>query len=338
VSALAARRGHRVAVIGATGTLGSDVIAVLEEREYPVAELVPVATDNSLGEEVSIRGESLPVLAGEVSLRAADVAFLCLPPEAAGPWVRRALQAEVPCIDLTGAMAGVADVPVVAADLGPPAERLRQPLVVSPPGFTLAWALALAPLQARFGVARVIGTSLEPASGVGRAGIRALEAEVVALFNQEEAPESSVFAGPVAFDCVPELGHPEDAFAPTPAEARLAGLVQALLGAPIPIAATRVRVPTFSGIGASLAVELARDAAPEDVRAALLEAPGVELRDPAALGPTTRDAAARDQVLVGRLRRDPTSPRGMLLWLAADPVRLTATNAVRIAEARLALH
>lgn len=336
---MAAGRGRRVAVIGATGTLGSDVIAVLDERDYPVAELVPVATEASLGEEVSVAGESHPVLAGEVPLRGVDVAFLCLPPEAALPWVKLALEAKVPCIDLSGAMAGVAEVPVVAADLGPARELLRRPLVVSPPGLALAWALVLAPLQARFGVARVHGTSLEAASGVGRAGIRALEAEVVALFNQEEPPESSAFAAPIAFDCVPELEHPADPFGAGPAEARLVTLVQALLGAPVAIGMTRVRVPTFSGLGASLAVELAAAAAPEEVRTALFEAPGVELWEPDAPGPSTRAAASRTRVLVGRLRRDPAAAGpGFLLWLAADPVRLAATNAVRIAEARLDLH
>lgn len=332
------RRGHRVAVIGATGTLGSDVVAVLDERRYPVGELVPVATDASLGEEVSLRGESVPVLAGEVSLRGADVAFVCVPPESAAPWVKRALEAQVPCIDLSGAMAGVPEVAVVAADLAPPRELLLRPLVVSPPGPALAWALALAPLQARFGLARVRGTSLEAASGVGRAGIRTLEAEVVALFNQESPPESSVFAGPVAFDCVPELEHPPDPYGAGPAEAQLVSLLQALLDTLVPVAATRVRVPTFAGLGASLAVELSKPADLDDVRAALLDAAGLELWDPEATGPTTRDAATRSEVLVGRLRRDPTSPAGVLLWLAADPVRLAATNAVRLAEARLELH
>ena len=332
------RRGQRVAVIGATGTLGSDVVAVLDERRYPIGELLPVATDASLGEDVSLRGESVPVLTGEVSLRGADVAFLCLPPEATAPWVKRALEAHVACIDLSGAMAGVPEVPVVAADLAPPQELLRRPLVVSPPGPALAWALALAPLQARFGLARVRGTSLEAASGAGRAGIRTLEAEVVALFNQESPPESTVFAGPVAFDCVPELEHPADPYGPGPAEEQLASLLQALLEAPVPVAATRVRVPTFAGLGASLAVELAKPADLDAVRAALLEAAGLELWDPEATGPTTRDAAARSEVLVGRVRRDPTSPAGVLLWLAADPVRLAATNAVRLAEARLELH
>jgi aspartate-semialdehyde dehydrogenase len=327
-----------VAVIGATGTLGSDVIAVLEERAFPVAELVPVATDASLGEDVEFRSETFPVLTGDVPLRGVDVAFLCLPADGAAPWVKRALEAQAPCIDLSGAMAGVAEVPVVAADLAPLPERLRRPLVVSPPGPALAWALVLAPLERRFGLARVHGTTLESASGVGRAGVRALEAEVVALFNQDEPPESTVFASPVAFDCVPELEHPEDPFGPAAADTQLAALLHALLETQLPLAATRVRVPTFAGLGVSLAVELAKPTEVSLVRAALLEAPGVELWDSGAPGPSTRDAATRSQVLVGRVRRDPTSAAGALLWLAADPVRLAATNAVRLAEARLELH
>jgi aspartate-semialdehyde dehydrogenase len=333
-----AKGGHRVAVIGATGTLGSDLVAVLEERDYPVSELVPVATDESLGEEVEIHGEGRPVLTGDVPLRGCDVAFLCVPGDAAAPWIRQALEAGVPCIDLSGSLAGREDVPVLAADLTPTREALRHPLVSGPPGPALAWSLVLAPLRARFGIRRVIGTSLESASGVGREGIRTLEAEVVALFNQEEPPESTVFAGPVAFDCVPELEHPAEAHGPGPEESGVVGVLQRLLGEPVPISVTRVRVPTFAGLGASLWIESAEPALPEQAREALLKAPGIELWDPGATGPSTRDAITRSAVLVGRLRRDPAAAPGLLLWLSADPVRLAATNAVRIAEARFELH
>jgi aspartate-semialdehyde dehydrogenase len=331
--------GQRVAVIGATGTLGSDLIEVLAERDYPIAELLPVATDESLGQEVELLGASLPVLTGKVPLAGADVAFLCLPADAAGPWIRQCLEARVPCIDLSGSLVAREEVPIGVADLATSREPLRQPLVSGPPGLALAFALVLGPLHARFGLRRVLATSLESASGVGRQGIRSLEAEVVALFNQEEPPESTVFAGPVAFDCVPELEHPSDAHGPGPEEASLVGVLQRILGEPVPIALTRVRVPTFAGLGATLALETREPAPPEAVRELLLEAPGVEPWDPDALGPTTRDAVARATVLVGRLRRDPTAPGGgLLLWIAADPVRLAAANAVRLAEARLDLH
>jgi aspartate-semialdehyde dehydrogenase len=332
-------RGQRVAVIGATGTLGTDLIEVLALRGYPVAELLPVATDESLGEEVELHGASLPVLTGPVPLAGSDVAFLCLPADAAAPWIRQCLEARVPCIDLSGSLAAREEVPIGVAELAASGEPLRQPLVSGPPGLALAFALVLGPLHARFGLRRVLATSLESASGVGRAGIRSLEAEVVALFNQEEPPESTVFAGPVAFDCVPELEHPSDAHGPGPQESGLVGVLQRILGAPLPIALTRVRVPTFAGLGATLAIETREPASPEAARDLLLEARAVEPWDPDAIGPTTRDAVGRESVLVGRLRRDPSAPAGgLLLWIAADPVRLSAANAVRLAEARLDLH
>lgn len=333
-----ARRGLRVAVVGATGMLGAEVIEVLGERGYPVAELTPVATDQSLGQDVEWYGESRPVLTGEVPLRELDLVLLCLPPEAAGPWIRRALEARVPCIDLSGSLAPNSDVPIAVAELAGSREALRQPLVSCPPGPALALALLLAPLRARFGLRRVFVTSLESASGAGRAGVRTLEAEVVGLFNQEDPPESTVFAAPVAFDCIPELEHPSDAFGAGANEMALVAVVQRVLGEPVPTAITRVRVPTFAGFGASLALETRDATSPEAVRDALLKAPGIDLWDPCAVGPTTRDAVSRASILVGRLRRDPTSANGFLVWIAADPIRLAADNAVRIAEARLDLH
>ena len=331
--------GLRAVVVGATGNLGEDVLDVLAERELPLADLVPVATDESLGRDVDFGGTSHPVLTGPVPLRAGDVVFLCVPPDAAAPWIRSALEAQAPCIDLSGSLAAREEVPLAVADLAASRDALRHPLVSSPPGAALALALLLAPLSARFGLRRVVATTFESASGAGRGGVKALEAEVVALFNQEEPPESTVFAGPVAFDCVPELEQPADPHGAGPVESALVGTVQRVLGALVPIALTRVRVPTFAGLGMSVAIEAAEPASPEAMREALLKAPGVELWDPDAVGPTTRDAVSRPAVLVGRVRRDPTVPSGgVLLWIAADPVRLAATNAVRIAESHLDLH
>jgi aspartate-semialdehyde dehydrogenase len=226
----------------------------------------------------------------------------------------------------------------VGVDLQPPREALLHPLVSGPPGPALALALALAPLQARFGLRRLIGTVLESSSGAGREGIRTLESEVVALFNHEELPEPTVFAAPIAFDCIPELEHPPDPYGPGHAESGLVAALGRLLGASLPSALTRVRVPTFAGLGASLALETREPAAPEQVRELLRKSPAVELWDPDAAGPTTRDAVSRASVLVGRVRRDPGAAGGLLLWISADPVRLAASNAVRIAEARFGLH
>lgn len=331
--------GLRVVVVGATGALGEDLLEVIAERDLPLADLVPVATDESLGRDVEFYGTSRPVLTGDVAIRPGDVVFLCVPRDAAAPWIRRALEAQAPCIDLSGSLAANPEVPIAAADLAESRASLRHPLVSCPPGPSLALALALAPLEARFGLRRAVATTLESASGAGRAGVKTLEAEVVALFNQEEPPESTVFAGPVAFDCVPELEHPSDPHGVGPEEAALVAAVQRIVRTELPLALTRVRVPTFAGLGASLAIETREPASAEAVREALLKAPGLELWDPDAVGPTTRDAVSRAVVLAGRVRRDPTaSPNGFLVWIAADPVRLAASNAVRIAESHLDLH
>jgi aspartate-semialdehyde dehydrogenase len=334
-----AGRGFRAVVVGATGALGEDVLEVIAERELPLTDLVPVATDESLGRDVEFQGTTRPVLTGPVPLHAGDVVFLCVPRDAAAPWIRRALEAQAPCIDLSGSLAANPEVPIAAADLAESRSALRHPLVSCPPGPALALALALAPLEARFGLRRAVATTLESASGAGRAGVKTLEAEVVALFNQEEAPESTVFAGPVAFDCVPELEHPADPHGVGPEEGALVAAVQRLVRSDLALALTRVRVPTFAGLGASLAIETREPASAEAVREALLKSSGVELWDPEAVGPTTRDAVSRAVVLAGRVRRDPTAtPNGFLVWVAADPVRLAASNAVRIAESHLDLH
>lgn len=331
-----ARQGRRVAVVGATGHVGGELVRVLEERDFPVASLLPIATDDSLGESVELVGADHPVETGEVPLRGVDVAFVCTPAEAAGRWVREALGAEVPCIDLSGAFAAHDEVPLVVAALAPPREQLMKPLVAGPSGPALTLALALAPLTAEAPLASIAVTAMESVGGAGREGVRALEAEVIALFSQGEAPESSVFPSPVAFDLVPELtgaGPPHGPLAP---ETGLAAALARLLGRELPLDATFVRVPSFTGLGLSVVLRGEGSLDPAAAREWLVKAPGVEVWDPDLSGPTTRDAAERSTVLVGGVRA--AHGGGLQLWLASDPVRLAARNAVRIAEARFDLH
>lgn len=322
----------RVAVVGATGAVGSEVVSLLESRRFPLQELLPVATERSLGQDVELLGHSISVETEKVSLRGFDLALLCTPPGAALEWVRAALHAEVPCIDLSCALLESEDVPLLATELEPSATALAQPVLAAPSGSALAWCLALAPLARAFGLARVTGTALEPASGAGRGGIEALQSETLALFSHRDLPEPEVFERAVAFDCLPSVGEPDDDGA-TPAERHVAAALRRLVAPDLRAGVTAVRVPTFAGCGGSLALETERPATPAEVAECLGKAPGLALSE-APEGPSTREAAAGEHVLVGRLRRDPGAERGLLLWLAADPVRLAATNAVRLAEAR----
>jgi aspartate-semialdehyde dehydrogenase len=320
-------------VIGATGTVGSDLLSVLEARCFPLAELIPVATERSMGRAVECHGQSIPVETELPSLRGLGLVFLCVPAGEALEWVRAALHAEVPCIDLSGSVGGASEVPLLVASLDPDPVDLLQPVIATPAGPTLAWSLVLEPIQRCAGLRRVVGTVFEAVSGAGCAGIDSLQAEAIALFGQRALPEPTVFPHGIAFDCIPMVGEAGEG-EETEMEEELARGLRRLLGAELPLAVTGVRVPTFSGTGASIAVEVAEELSAQELRELLAKSPGVALPGEAMPSPTIRDATESETVLVGRIRRDPSSERGLLFWLAADPVRLAASNAVRLAEAR----
>lgn len=330
------RRSLRVAVAGATGTLGSELLAALDARRFPVESLLPLATERSGGDGVEFQGEVYAIETNPERLRGCDLALLCAPPAASLELVRLALRFEVPCIDLSGALAPQPAVPLLVADVAAPAEALRQPVIAAPANAALAWALVLAPLGRAAALRRVIGTALTSVSGGGRLGIEALSSETIALFNQQELSEPPHFGRPVAFDLLPAVGDVEQDGA-TAMESCLARDLRRLLGDDVRAAVAGVRVPTFAGDAATLCVETAEAIDPRQARELLAKAPGVELWDVDAEGPNTRACAGRDVVLVGRLRRDPSCDHGLLLWLAADTLHLAAVNGVKLAEARFAL-
>ncbi|MCA9510603.1 MAG: hypothetical protein KC560_07865 [Myxococcales bacterium] len=341
MTAPARREGLRIAVAGASGAVGSELVAVLGERRFPVAELLPFATDRSLGRDVEIDDEVIAIEAEAPPLRGLDLLFVCTPRGAALDLVRAALRAEVACIDCSGALARSAEVPLGLADRSPAAELVGAPLVAAPSGPALAWGRVLAALDDAAGVERVTGTVLQSAAHAGRDGIEALSDETVAVLAQQEPPEPAVFAGPVAFDCLPretaaEAEADEDALA-----AELARVVARILGRDVPLDAAFVQVPAFVGEASALTVELRRALSPEQAREVLAKTAGVALHpagDALLAGPTLRDAAGSDDVLVGGVRRDRAHANGLALWLVADPVRIAASNAVKLAEARTQLH
>lgn len=328
------RASLRIGVAGASGALGGELIGFLEQRRFPIGELVPIASEGSRGAAIELHGEAWTLVGADEPLRGLDLLFLCAPPAPSLELARRALHAAVPCLDLSGALAGAADVPLLVADLGAPPERMRAPIVAAPAGPALAWSLVLAPLAAAAGLERVVATALVAASSGGRAGIESLSQESIALFNQQDIPEPEAFGRPVAFDCVPCVGEPDDA-GDTAHERAVARDLRALFGDALRVGVTSVRVPTFSGDGGILAIETARPLAREAARSALAKASGVCLVDESD-GPTTRASAGQDDVFVGRLRRDPSSERALLLFTAADALRVAARNGALLAEAWLA--
>jgi len=328
--------GLRVVVVGATGALGAEVLFALDGAQLPIRELVPIATDRSLGVEVEFQGSSCPIETDQATLAGADVVFVCTPPGAALDWIAEAVVRRVLAIDLSGGLQGsetLTNHPELEQMLAAP----DGPLIAPPPGPALAWLRVLAPIHEAFGIRRVVGTGMVSASASGRAGVDALYEETVALLGQRSTDEDDTPAldHPTALDVLPWAGELEDDGS-SDAERMLVTSLRRALGKDPALSITVVRVPTFCGDGASLAVECSSPVTPQQVRGTLGKALDVELVDDPH-GPSTRGAAGAERVLVGRVRRDPGCENGVLLWLAADPARLAAVDAVRTAIGRLGL-
>lgn len=344
-------QGLRVAIAGATGALARELLSVLEGRNFQVSELVAFASERSAGAVVSFCGEEISIATDRLPLAGLDLLIICTPVGPALDLVRESLRAQVCCIDCSGALAESPDVPLLVAGLCAPNSVIGALLLTSPANPSLAWSLVVGALDGAAGVTRVVGTVLQSASVAGRGGIAALSSETLALLGQREVPEPDIFASHVAFDCIPEVGPPLTSAAGdaigdhTRQEVAIARDLQRLLAerggqareTPIGVAATAVQVPTFVGEGSTLAIEFERPLSPREARDVLAKAPGVELWDDEQ-GPSTRDTSGHDVVLVSRVRPDPSNPKGLLLWCAADSLRLAATNAVKLAEMRLRLH
>jgi aspartate-semialdehyde dehydrogenase len=228
------------------------------------------------------------------------------------------------------------------ADRCPAAELVGAPVIAAPAGPGLAWGRVLAALDEEAGLERIVGTVLQTASSAGGRGIDALSEETIALLSSQEGPPPSVFPTEIAFDCIPQHiagGDGEDRGAQV--EGDLQAVISRLLGRDVSLSATSVQVPGFAGEGSSLSLDFERDIDPSDAMAVLEKTLGVARHGGIGgtlPGPSTRDAAGTDEVLFGSVRPGVSGARSLSLWIAADPVRIAAINAVKLAEARTRLH
>lgn len=336
------REGLRVVLAGASGALGRELVQTLQARGFPVSELYPFATERSLPSDVEFGDDVLAVETVLPPLPGYDLMFICTPRGVALDLVREALRAELPCIDCSGALVRSSDVPLGLADRSPAVELVGAPVIAAPSGPALAWGRVLAALEDLAGLVRVTGTVLQSASRAGAAGVDSLSDETIALLSAQEQPPLGVFPTEVAFDCVPRsLAGVGAAEADDGVEGDLVATVARLVGRAVPLAASIVQVPAFVGEGSSLFVELAQQVDPGELLAELDKVPGIERFSGGGgtlPGPSMREVGGSDQVLIGSLRRDPSSEQGVALWVVADPICLAASNAVKLAEARTHLH
>lgn len=329
---------YTVAVVGATGMVGRTMIQVLEERKFPVRRLVPFASARSAGTVLPFGGADVTVQAlTEEALRGAGAQFALF---SAGASVSRAFAPVAASegaivVDNSSAFRMDPAVPLVVPEVNPQAVHRHGGIIANPNCSTIQMVVALKPLHDAFGIRRIVVSTYQSVTGAGQRGCDQLMAEV----HGETAPVQK-FPHRIAFNCIPHIDtFEENGY--THEEMKMMRETVKIMGDPgIRVTATCVRVPVTGGHSESVNIECAREVSADEARAILRRAPGVTLVDNPARDcyPMPADAAGRDQVFVGRIRRDPTVLNGLSLWIVSDNLRKgAATNAVQIAELVAAL-
>ena len=329
--------GYRVAVVGATGAVGREILKTLAERRFPVSEAAAVASGKSAGQEVSFGDKTvLKVQAlDRFDFAGWDIALFSPGAAVSAVHAPRAAAAGCLVIDNTSEFRMEPDVPLVVPEVNPEAlGRIRRGIVANPNCSTIQLAVALKPLHDRYGVRRVVVATYQSVSGAGKDGMDELWFQTRANFVND-AIKPQEFTKPIAFNCIPHIDRFMDDGS-TKEEWKMAVEIRKILSPDIKLVATCVRVPVFIGHAEAVTVEFERPVTASEARAALREAPGISVMDSRDDGGyiTPVECAGEDSVFVSRIRRDPTVEHGLSFWCVADNLRKgAALNAVQIAEA-----
>lgn len=329
------KTAYRVAVVGATGAVGAQMIEVLEERKFPLHTLCPLASSRSAGAIVLFQGQEVSVkLLTKDSFEGVDLALFSAGREVSKEFAPIAVKAGAIVIDNSSAWRMDKDVPLVVPEVNAQDLAWHHGLIANPNCSTIQMVVALKPLHDAARVKRIVVTTFQSVSGTGKEAMDELmdECKDLLLFKQ---PRPKVYPFQIAFNCLPQI----DEFLPsgyTKEEMKLVHETRKIMGDhSITVTATTVRVPVYIGHSESVNIETERKLTANEARALLSTAPGVQVYDdPAhAVYPMPLDAVGKDEVYVGRIREDESIPNGLNLWVVADNLRKgAALNAVQIAE------
>jgi aspartate-semialdehyde dehydrogenase len=329
--------GFTVAVVGATGNVGREMLTTLAERDFPADNVVALASSRSIGKEVSFGEDDVLKVQGldTFDFRGIDIVLSSPGAKVSAGFAPRATKAGAVVIDNTSCFRMEPDVPLVVPEVNPEAiaQCTRRGIISNPNCSTIQMVVALKPLHDMARVKRVVVATYQSVSGAGRASMDELFNQTRSIYvNDPVKPEH--FTKQIAFNVIPHC----DIFmddGSTKEEWKMAVETRKILDPDITVSATCVRVPVFIGHGEAVNVEFERQLSEDDARAALRRAPGVTVIDHRADEGyvTPAEAAGEDQVYVSRIRRDPTVPCGLNMWVVADNLRKgAALNAVQIAE------
>jgi aspartate-semialdehyde dehydrogenase len=330
--------GFRVAVVGATGAVGREILKTLAERDFPADDVIALASGRSAGLEVSYGEKKVLKVQALESFDFTGVDFGLFSPGAKVSAIHAPRAAAAGCvvIDNTSQFRMEPDVPLIVPEVNSQAlgQFRKRGIIANPNCSTIQMVVALKPLHELARITRVSVATYQSVSGAGKEAMDELFNQTRGVFvNETVAPEQ--FTKPIAFNCIPHIDVFMDDGA-TKEEWKMAVETRKILDPDIKVFATCVRVPVFIGHAEAVHVEFAKPISVEQARAALRKAPGITVLDQREDGgyATQAEIAGEDPVFVSRLRKDPTVENGLAFWCVADNLRKgAALNAVQIAEA-----
>lgn len=325
--------------MGATGAVGSTILEILAERRFPAREVVPFTSERSAGKRVRFADEEIECrpLADD-AIADLDLVLSSAGGAVSAEWAPRLVEAGAVVVDNTSYWRMHDDVPLVVSEVNPDAVASHNGLIANPNCTTMQMVVALAPIQRAVGIERLVVSTYQSVSGTGRNAIDELNSQSRAVLAGEESARPEVYPHPIAFNVLPQVETFKDGDDYTTEERKVMRETRKILDLSedeLPISATCARVPVVTGHSESVNIQLREPLSPEQCRELLSGAPGVTVVDAPGEGlyPVPTEAAGRDDVLVGRIRRDPSHERCLNLWVVGDNLRKgAATNAVQVAE------
>ncbi len=329
------KRPVNVAILGATGAVGQELLKILAERNFPIGQLKLLASARSKDATIKFKGKEYPVeVANKDAFKGVDIVLSAVGADVIKELAPMAVEAGAVVIDKSSAFRMVPSVPLVVPGVNEDILQNHQGIIASPNCSTSQLVVALKPLHDLATMTRVIVSTYQSVSGAGSPAMDELSEHTHAhMHGQPAAPKQ--FTKPIAFNLIPHIDKfNKDGY--TKEEEKLTEETRKIMGLPeLPVTCTAVRVPVFIGHSESVLIEFAKPITVEQARKALGTSEMIEVWDnpDENVYPTPVDAAGKDPVYVGRIRKDNSSPNGLHLWVVADNLRIgAALNAIRIAE------
>jgi len=328
---------YNVAVVGATGAVGNEMIETLEQRKFPVGNLSLLASERSAGTSLSFKGRDVVVrVLNKDSFKGIDIGLFSAGGSVSLKFAPIAAASGCVVIDNTSAFRMDPDVPLVVPEVNAHAigGYKKKGIIANPNCSTIQMVVVLKPLHDAAKIKRVVVSTYQAVSGTGKSAINELESQVTAIYSNREVAHS-VYPHQIAFNCLPHI----DVFLEngyTKEEVKMMNETVKIMEDPsIKVTATTVRVPVFYCHSESVNVEFERELSPNEARKILSKAPGVIVADDPKknIYPLAIYAAGKDETFAGRIRKDESIERGLNMWIVADNIRKgAALNAVQIAE------